>query len=383
MGSWRSAREAALARDRGVLYLGLELALNLPREAKRAGPASPEALRGAARTILKGLKSPTPYLGVWRVGDAWQAKVPRAGHAPIHCGEFIDAKTAAIARDRVLLSVQGARAILNFPDRHLEPATVEEMRAWAKALRRERVGPPKMISERYAGVKLVCGRYEARIKTKQRDIYLGRYDTERAAAVARDRAILGLRLDLPLQERSAARRLGPASPAEIYLAARMAGPRFLSRVNPQTPRSERFVGVSKSTVNREFRYTAYIGVRGRIVTLGAWRTAREAALAHDRAALVRRGASFLNFPDEARAAGPATPDALRREARRRWKQRTTSRFRGVHWNRKEQGWVAQIGHRGRTLHLGRFSDEERAAEAYDEAAKQLKKHRAVLNFPGE
>ena len=60
---------------------------------------------------------------------------------------------------------------------------------------------------------------------------------------------------------------------------------------------------------------------------------------------------------------------------------TTSRFKGVYWDEPRAKWVARIGFEGKGRHLGRFRDELAAAEAYDEAARELFGAHARLNFP--
>jgi hypothetical protein len=59
----------------------------------------------------------------------------------------------------------------------------------------------------------------------------------------------------------------------------------------------------------------------------------------------------------------------------------TSIFRGVHWDRSRKKWEAKISPDGRTLHLGRFSAERAAAEAYDKKARELGFKPEALNFP--
>jgi hypothetical protein len=89
----------------------------------------------------------------------------------------------------------------------------------------------------------------------------------------------------------------------------------------------------------------------------------------------------LNFPAEARARGPADGESLRAEAHRRFKETTTSRFRGVSWNKRAERWVAQIKKAGQHQFLGLFDVEEDAGEAYDKAARRLHGRVAKVNFP--
>ena len=59
----------------------------------------------------------------------------------------------------------------------------------------------------------------------------------------------------------------------------------------------------------------------------------------------------------------------------------TSRFKGVSRAEKKRKWSAQITHYGRTRRLGYFEDEIAAAQAYDEAARELFGEHARPNFP--
>lgn len=48
----------------------------------------------------------------------------------------------------------------------------------------------------------------------------------------------------------------------------------------------------------------------------------------------------------------------------------SSRFKGVHWHKRHQKWMAKIKINGRIQHLGYHKTEQEAAAAYDLAAKQ-------------
>lgn len=63
------------------------------------------------------------------------------------------------------------------------------------------------------------------------------------------------------------------------------------------------------------------------------------------------------------------------------KQGCTSKYKGVYFNKERGIYRAAIMANGKRIELGYFEKEIDAARAYDEAAKELHKDFAVLNFP--
>lgn len=66
---------------------------------------------------------------------------------------------------------------------------------------------------------------------------------------------------------------------------------------------------------------------------------------------------------------------------RKQRSQSSSKYKGVHWEKKRKEWRARIKYKGRSIHIGRFETEEEAARAYDAKAKELFGEFAWLNFP--
>lgn len=62
---------------------------------------------------------------------------------------------------------------------------------------------------------------------------------------------------------------------------------------------------------------------------------------------------------------------------------STSKYKGVCWDKRTNSWRADIGLLGNVVNLGRFASEEEAALAYDREAIKLHGEYAFLNFKQE
>jgi hypothetical protein len=67
----------------------------------------------------------------------------------------------------------------------------------------------------------------------------------------------------------------------------------------------------------------------------------------------------------------------------RRQKNNTSTFKGVHFAKSCNKWMAHIGVNGTRTYLGIFSSKKEAAHAYDEAAKIHHGEFACLNFPSQ
>jgi hypothetical protein len=209
------------------------------------------------------------------------------------------------------------------------------------------------------------------LQSRLRGHHLGRWPTIRAAGVARDRAALHLRLDLPLRFPRSSLRLGPASPAELRKQATV-----LSRARTKTG----LYGVHPS---KSGTWRAYVSRDRKLVFLGTFTSEKDAADAHDRVEIFLRPSSTrLNFPR--RHHEPTSPAAMRVEARASLKADRSSRYRGVSFDParvSDRAWFACISVSGKQLPLGRWASERDAAKAYDRAALFYVGKRAKLNLP--
>lgn len=65
---------------------------------------------------------------------------------------------------------------------------------------------------------------------------------------------------------------------------------------------------------------------------------------------------------------------------RKSRKGSSSKYKGVCWEKSRNKWLAVIGFNYRLINLGRFDTEEQAAKMYDSKAKELFGEFAVLNF---
>ena len=65
---------------------------------------------------------------------------------------------------------------------------------------------------------------------------------------------------------------------------------------------------------------------------------------------------------------------------RKCRSRRTSKYKGVSLRKRDKKWTAAIMFQGILINLGFFEKEIDAAKAYDEAAKELYREYACLNF---
>ena len=120
------------------------------------------------------------------------------------------------------------------------------------------------------------------------------------------------------------------------------------------------------------RFRARISIDGKDHCHGTFDTPKEAAEAHDRAAIdAGRPTSKLNFPDQA-------PKGYVPKRKKLYSNNTIG-YRGV--SKQGNRFQARINIGGIQHHIGMFGTTKEAAIAYDVAATHAKRSKSDLNFP--
>jgi len=256
------------------------------------------------------------YRGVvTRDGLSWLGRIIIDGRI-VSLGGHLRQRDAALAYDRVARFLGFARERWNFPELELEPASVEEVRADARRValaRSEEQRKTQQVSWKikprgdtgYWGVApLPDGRFRGSLYVDNVLTSVGRWPTARAAAIARDRAVLHLGLGWPLNEPRAAREAGPLAP----LALRTLAPRVRGG-SPAQPDGS--VGISYD--RRGDRWSAHLKLGGVQHFLGRYERFDDGR----RRAIVQRRRSLGAMPSRATAASsPNPPRRPRSEGRR-------------------------------------------------------------------
>jgi hypothetical protein len=136
-------------------------------------------------------------------------------------------------------------------------------------------------------------------------------------------------------------------------------------------------------VKRGKRFQAKITIDRKLKSLGTYATAKEAALAFDRAVVQhKRPSSKLNFPDGLPIDDEDYEEIMNPKKKRKLSSANTTGYNGVYKNKKRfQAQIRVDG--GKRKHLGTHDTPKEAALAYDRAVIQHKLSSSKLNFPND
>jgi ribosomal protein S18 acetylase RimI-like enzyme len=222
-------------------------------------------------------------------------------------------------------------------------------------------GPPKKRSKSKSGcfgvTKKSSGKFEAVIWTDGKNKYLGSsYDTAKQAAKAYDKEAIKLRR--PFSKLNYPKK-APVGYTPIQKAL-------------QSRNTVGYRGVSKYRK----KFAVNIRVEGKLIQLYGFDTAKEAAIAYDRAVLkANQSTSFLNFPDMVH-----NLDVEPKRKKQKVQSTNTIGYKGVTKYGKTGKFTAQI-YDGKKKRIGQFDTAIDAALAYDRAAIKAGRKQHTLNFP--
>ena len=143
----------------------------------------------------------------------------------------------------------------------------------------------------------------------------------------------------------------------------------------QALRSTNTVGYRGTTKNR-MKFQAYITIDGKYIHIGRYDTAKESAIAYDRAVLkANKCTSLLNFPDMVH-----NLDVEPKRKKLKVRSNNTIGYKGVSKVKTNGKFLAQI-YIGKKKRIGEFDTAIAAALAYDQAAIKAGRKSHTLNFP--
>jgi hypothetical protein len=205
----------------------------------------------------------------------------------------------------------------------------------------------------YIGVTEDKKKFAAKIWINRKPKYLGSYDTAKQAAKAYDKEAIKLRR--PFSKLNYPKK-APVGYIPIQKAL-------------YSNNTVGYRGVSKKGKN----FRAVIVINGKNMYSGTYDTAKDAAIAYDRALLkANKSTSLLNFPDMVHN--------LDVEPKRKKCKRSSTGYRGV--NELSSGrFQVRCTINGQTKIVGYFDTAIQAALAYDQAAIKAGRKKSTLNFP--
>jgi hypothetical protein len=151
------------------------------------------------------------------------------------------------------------------------------------------------------------------------------------------------------------------------------------RKGERKQQSSRYRGVCWDKANPSWSVQLTDPQTKRSQRIGSYASEEDAARAYDYAAVQAHGpGAKRNFPCETIREMPVSKGEER-------KQRSSSRYTGVSWDKAKSSWSVQMTdpQTKRSQRIGSYASEEDAARAYDFAAVQANGPSAKRNFPCE
>jgi hypothetical protein len=199
-------------------------------------------------------------------------------------------------------------------------------------------------------------KYQARIRFDGKLKHLGTHDTAEQAATAYDKEAIKLLRPLSF--------LNYPKQAPVGYTPTHQALHFNNTVG--------YRGVAKNYGN----YKCQITISGKRIQLYGFKTAKEAAIAYDRAVLKsNQSTTLLNFPDMVHN--------LDVEPKRQKIKRSSTGYRGVGKSLKKFKAYIVLETGEHPTYLGTFDTAKEAALAYDQAAIKKGNKKSTLNFPKE
>jgi hypothetical protein len=407
LGSYNTAKEAALAFDRAVVkHKLLSSRRNFP-DGLPLDDKDYDALMNPKKKRKRNSNNTTElYNGVTKRGERYQARLYFDGKDR-NLGRHDTAKEAALAYDLAVTQHKLSSSRLNFPNG--VPSNDEDYDELMNPTKKRRLQSDNTAG--YNGVFKRGTMFQAKIKIGPQTKSLGAYGTAKEAALAFDRAIIqhkrpSSKLNFPNDYTTSSEDDDDESEDKVtaepfpvqhkrptsLLNAPDGGPidkeDFDDTTKPTKPKKKKkrrrsanttgYRGVTKK--GRRFKAQLYFdGIQN---NLGTYDTPKEAAVAYDRAVIQHKLAfSKLNFVPSDDESDNAPTNPKQKDSKRRLNTKNNTGYRGVYKSGKR--FIAQISIKRNIKHLGTYDSSKEAALAYDRAVTQHKLPSTKLNYPND
>jgi hypothetical protein len=385
LGCFGTKQEAALAYDRAARehgggkrklnYESIEAAEKAAAEAKADHTLVHDMCADPKKPRAKP-RQPSGFHGVYAKGKQWRAQITYGGKKH-YLSTFDTKQEAAFAYDRAAREHGGGKTWLNYASMEAAEEAASQAQAEHILVHDMCVEPKHRQLLSFHGVTANGARWRADIYYDGKHHSLGTFDTKQEAALAYDTAARehgGGQKKFNYESIEAAEEAAAEAQAEhILLHGACAAPK---KPRPKPLRSSGFHGVYANGK----RWRAHIKYDGKPHHIGCFVTKQEAALAYDRAAREHGGRKKKFNYESIEAAEEAAAEAqaehtLVNDMCADPKKTGSS---GVYADGKR--WRARIYYGGKQHHIGSFVTKQKAALAYDTAAREHGAGKRKLNY---